>query len=586
LWGQAVRRQLDDVIGQSGWYKEVTKGLHQMADIVTIDQPGGAGGDGDYATVAAAITALNAADGGTIALREGTYDFASAPSTMTKPINFLAIEDAVVFQNNTTTGAILTYGAGATYTWIRGVAFSEGGSTSGEQIEINGGDNISIEQCNFLGGKILLSATATNLAIRACGFLDGMIDLDTSSGVSHVNIDGCDITGTVLTTPLITVGASFTGKGKVNISNCQIVQSNGSQALVVTSGSAASTTIRDCNILVDPRTSSEPAISYAALGSHLISGTRIQVSTSSDLTAPVLSYNQASTEEASLSINEVTIDFNDALSDPSTIANSPIYLSGANISIRGLKCFDIQLPNNTSGASLANWIELNPVTGGEISLQDLHIWNLSSEGSGSMDCAVIGQASTGAGAGSISLDNCRIDGSDKTFGTVAEGSGMIKVPTGAGADRVSITRCHFTGGTWGEVLWLTGEASLFVNDNRLFFEGNVTPNIGRIADLEAAGTTEGDDSSIVFSDNMIVHHDIQANVPPIAIQNFSRATFNNNNVEFTGAAPSNTVFVTATSASRIVVMGNHIPHDLGTSGGVLVIPDGTPVAIADINHAT
>jgi len=60
--------------------------------------PGGPVAEGDYPTLTAALVALNAADGGTILLREGTYHV-TAETVLVKPIRVWAVEENVVINN-------------------------------------------------------------------------------------------------------------------------------------------------------------------------------------------------------------------------------------------------------------------------------------------------------------------------------------------------------------------------------------------------------------------------------------------------------------------------------------------------------
>ena len=159
-WSQALRRQLTDIVGTNWWEAPETSlkaAAGKLARFVTVDQPGGPGGDGEYATIAAAVTALNAANGGTILLRSGTYAI-TASLAVTTAIKFVGVERGVSFSNqinvdNVFVFSFSTFSAAGSEIW--GVNITSTSALSSEHAVSVGpnvaGLGVKMRNCDVVG---------------------------------------------------------------------------------------------------------------------------------------------------------------------------------------------------------------------------------------------------------------------------------------------------------------------------------------------------------------------------------------------------------------------------------------------------
>jgi hypothetical protein len=509
---QAFRRQMDDVIGASGWYKAAPTSLtttkQKIDHFVTVDQPGGAAGD--YTDLAAAFTALNAADGGTILMREGTYPITVALSA-SKKINIIAVEHDVILENQLNAATILlTYAAGSDGSLLSGVTISDHATLSSEFAILMSSDRVQVSQCNISG---TISIAGQDALFSQCEIKDSLTNTYTAQGIivsgaaPRVQFDKCDIDGRNNSRPnMISVtSVTLVGqlKGDIEFVDCKLRQSVINQKFFECDTANVDICFRRVSGLLSTPTINRPSFVFSN-GNHIsfVDGYLAIETTGDDWKAPLLKYDVAGSADKRLDIDGLTIDFdNEVPTFTVSEADVPMYLSGTTINIAGLHCINIRLPNTTE-ATMTRFINLNPVGEGHIVLDRCRFRAISSAGSGLINMAVLGQANGLTGAGSIHLDQCHFDGQDKTYRNLSDGGSVIWFD--GDVSNVSVSSCQFQGGTWYNVLRV--DTGMICTGNVFLFTSTVNPDIDRIVYCNAP-SGEGIDGYIIYANNHIVTAD-------------------------------------------------------------------------------
>jgi hypothetical protein len=564
---QAIRRQLDDIIGKTGWYKKTYRDLNHSGWFVTVDKPG-VGGDGTYATLDAAIIALNSANGGVILLRAGTYSIGAAATAATESVRIFAVEDGVVLENGVTTGAMVTLNGDRSA--IIGCVLTEGGSSSGKQVTL-GGKRAALIQCEITG-QVLVNAASPNTVIDGCILETAAAGSAaaltfTSGSASDITIRDSTLVASASAGTCLIITSGF-GGGNVVVENTRFKCTNSYSAAFVCASAGASTTLRKCLLSLRPFTASTPSISYTNGFRHQILNCEVVLETGVggvNIVSPVLNYDDDDQENAALEIDSLSIDFSSYLPNPASVAESPIYIHGYDVSVRRLKAFNIRLPNAATAANLETFIELDPRTTGQIKVQESNFYRITSEGSGSINASVIGQASTSTGSGRIAFSNTTFDGATKTYRNAADTGCLVRV-AGAATHVALVNDCELKHGTWKYLVNVGGGfrclASYFICDD-------LVTDLDEI--IHAVGTNaESLYGMLHFSNNTVFHRDVAGSYA-VFFSGYHRANITDNIVaNAEDSAPP--VSIRVETFTNLVITGNSADNAITTDGSGAAFP--------------
>ena len=554
LWAHLIRRQLTDIIGDGGHYKAIPsslKQLHPLRDrFVTIDQPGGAGGDGTYATIGDAITALNAADGGTILLREGTYVITAAPATITKTINFLGVEDGVFIENQINADVfLLDFAAGADGSTVQGINFTEHATDSSEQQIKSVADNFLIERCEIKGEVALLGGS--RVVVDQCA-LQGAVENDFSEDALRFGgiFSECTIRQSRISADnLSRANTVFLGSaaGDISFEDCAF------NAGIFSGARLLNTATFDGDLVfsrcffntVHTTSAANIPIDLTSTGSTIFTNCKFNFQALGVWTYPVLSTFTA-TVGNSLVMQNCVMDFNNAVFTGMAAGIAPVYIDHQNCRFDGLRVYNVFMPN-TADTGNEWFFFLVPRGGtsgsGAIKFHNCKLWDISGRVSGDMNMSLFG-SNEALATGTLIFDGVSIDGSSKTYLSAADLGAILRIASPAAIRQTKITNCFWRGGSWAHAAHGVHGKALHMTNNTLSFP-TTTAFETRI--VSWTGTkTPGEDSHIIFCFNSITHGTISLN----AVELFS--------------------------ALRVVAVGN-IVENLGTSSppGIRINSAGT-----------
>lgn len=541
-WVQAVNQQLKSIIGGSGWYEAPPTDLSSITGtagrFVTVDQPGGPGGDGNYATLAAAISALNSADGGTIVLLEGTYSLTSSQS-IGKSINIVGLGENVIIRNDLVSGtsAMLSFSSAAAS--LKNVQLTEGSSNEFALYVYDGPfymENVTVNgRTNFYGvsdGVVCNNCKFYNTASPSASYETVKIDFLGS----RVLFNNCFLTGANSYQVIYINSTPFGGTSPgslVTLNNCRVIASN-MQGLNVNycNKFTAINCSFICKKLPDGGTNGRILI-YTNEGDHSFINCTVQIDLDGGATTwtqPLIQFNNNGIGDRLL-IDGLRIDLNNQISACSNYYDAPVFFDCYRAVVKNMDVYNIKLPNTFTNSFAFNTVELNPQAGGRIQLQSCSFRGISHEGSQESDVNVLGNHSTATGTGSILIKDCDFDGTSQVYYHVSNECCLVKC-AGA-AERVTISDCEFIDGYWYSPIYIIGMAAL-IKGNMFTFE-NMINNLPFIIACLGPGLSDGRDSLCTVVNNIIYRRELV--FAAISQQNYNR-TVTAGNIDDSMAATS------------------------------------------------
>lgn len=154
-------RVTDPLQPGGGGYTDLAERLSRHAGhaAATVTVSSVAGDDAMFTTIDAAITALNAADGGTILVRKGTSAYSiTGPITVSKPTRIIAVEPGIEIENNIAgVGSYPFYfntGSDRSYLW--GFKITQGSAGNNMGVACVGSTyRVTLERCEIHGTVLL-----------------------------------------------------------------------------------------------------------------------------------------------------------------------------------------------------------------------------------------------------------------------------------------------------------------------------------------------------------------------------------------------------------------------------------------------
>jgi len=552
LWVQAVRRQLADVIGDP-WYtapKTSIKGLFPLLGrYTTIDKPGGPGGDGTYADIPTAITALNAADGGTILLQEGTYVI-SASQTITKQINFIGVEGGAIIENQINSAVyLLDFQAGSEGSAVQNIKFSEHATLSSEHaISFNANDCI-LERCN-LEGALEIEA-ANEILVKDCQISAGIEDdfadfaIKVTGAGCNASFIRCSIVGqnntrndTVIIT---TVSDDVIGtRSQISFTDCRF-NTNLNPRTIYASSTDFDLHIRSCNFLLAPPQATLPALLLNAGRVHIVDSTFEIDVTGDDWDAEIISTSGLTGEEEMLKMSGCSFDGAALALNATGVDVHAFNFSGFNDTIDSCQFFNIKFIDSSITVGAGNcWMLLNPAVGGHLILQNSKFWRITNSGVNDIDMQIVGQplGITGPGAGNIHVMNCIFDGTDHVYRSGSGSCGMLSLqgPT----VNYHVANNLFFGGVWDVVVDIR-QGGLNFHDNQFLFSDAPAPGVRQIFVLQG-NQAQDRQGFVACHHNHVFRNDVSNPTidSPIFIRQFNRASVvGNTDISLGATAPTN-----------------------------------------------
>lgn len=189
-----------DALLPSGSYTDLADRLSRHAGhsaaVVTVSSV--AGDDAMFTDIGSAITALNAADGGTILVRKGAAPYSiTSQMVVNKPIRLIAVEPGIeIQQNNSTAGQyILYFNTGSDRSLVWGFRFTQGTTGNNRAISLVGSTyRITVERCEIHGAVLSDSAHSHFLD---CDFYEPTVAAGetltwlVAARTDHVMMDNC-----------------------------------------------------------------------------------------------------------------------------------------------------------------------------------------------------------------------------------------------------------------------------------------------------------------------------------------------------------------------------------------------------------
>lgn len=554
-WTQAVRTQLDEIIGKGGWYKKVGTSLNNAGYFVTVDVPGGPGGDGTYATLAAAVTALNATNGGTIILRAGTYDL-TADISISKCIRIVGVEGGVILSiNNNTANHQLTFAAGADGSCLINVTMAEGANSSENAISVAD----TVKRFQLLGCDITGTVTlAADVVIDHCTLTGAATNVNTGFVLNFTGASA-DVNCHIRNTRVL-VGSDV-GKaetifvsqgGSYLFENCRVT-GNESAAdapgiFGCSGGGSVKMTARNCDFVCAPFGA---RAAMDLVGEMFFDNCRwtIKAAVADRFNAPVISLTYSAVFRGCI------FDFGDYLCDGAAEADAPMYIAPmvGKVSFEHCRFTNMALTNVATNPNVDHFFNINPSAGALVNFFGCQWDGLDMQGSGDIDMHLLGQSGGGAGSGRLQLKGCDFDGSGKTFRTASDSGCMLELS--GSISNVKVLGCHFEGGTWNNVIELGNQGVVFMG-NTLDFSQAVTPDIEGPFVYLFGTAAEGNDGYCIFVGNSILHESTIAGDYAVRIQGFERVTIGDNTQMNIGSALTYGIYG-ADTISQGTMFGNN-----------------------------
>lgn len=535
MWVQAVNKQLDSIIGQTGWYKAPPLSLTDLGGasgrLVTVDQPGGPGGDGDYATLEAAVTALTATNGGVILLKSGIYSI-TASMAITKKIGIWGIEGGTTIQNALSAGSdfVLDFQAGSDGSELIGVNLDESASSNERALKVQA--RFTAKHCTIVGLTHIVGSANQQIVFDNCDFSESGYITSTDEAVkidgsgAWVTFNLCRISGSSSVTDALYISAGVASsyyESSVKLDNC-IIRANGSRGLAIVSckNFTAINTLFVGLEIPDGGTNGRTLIESGNGNFALYNCTALLEATGITWSEPLIEINNIASDDKVI-IDGLRVDLNEQMSVCSNFYDAPIYIECYSASIRGLEVHNIKLPNSTTNSNSFNVVELNPSIYGSIHLDSCVFREITFEGSSHSISSIVGNHISASNTGAIVLTNCVFDGQYQTYYNTNATSCMVYL---AGAcESLIVSNCQFIGGYWYAALVTAGQAVKVLN-NRFVFD-TLTSNLKNIVKLTGPGTsTISREGFCEYIGNSIAHRALDYEV--VLISSFYRASVTSN----------------------------------------------------------
>jgi hypothetical protein len=574
MFVQAVRRQLADILGVP-WYTAAPDDLTELNKInnrfVTVTQ---GAFTGHYATLDAAITALNAGNGGTILLKSGTYT--ATEINLTKRINIIAMENSVKIEGDADPGDYgITYSAGSEGSAMRGVEIAFGAASSDFQLMVNA-DRIRFEQC-VIEGQIRVD-DAMDVVFDECRLHSDAVTAASASATVYISgtstlvrvaFRRCVLEGGTLDNVFRAFGvaASTTdGTSDVAFSDCKFLSDRGVQCVNV-SASEINLNFRSCSFFIETPSSGDPGISLTSGNTSITDCVITHEDASADWTDSLISTSLPG-DSHGLKINNLVVDCTDILPKHTTNGTAPISLSGDNLDISQLEVLNCKLPNTATAPSAANFVYIfpNTGTGNQLTLKNSRFHRISSEGSGDIDCNFLAIS-----GGACCVEGCIFDGVGSQYRTSTSDANFVDISS----SRSTLVKNNlFEGGTWSDVLSIVGtsNSNAIVTDNSFMFIDSTT-DLDRIVVIEGPAPTTKDNIRVVFSGNIILRLEIDG-LSAVRIAGARRVSIIGNidsNNETTAPADGS---IYVRYVEDLIVYGNNLDDGMATADISTQLPAG------------
>lgn len=453
LWNQAVRRQLRDIIGDGGWYKSIPRSLksadQKLARVVTVDQPGGPGADGDYATISAAVTALNAANGGTILLRSGTYVLTAAIPAFTKAIRVIAVESGVILDNQINTDNVFMFSitsTGAIGSELKGFQIDGGTDSSEHAIQVSDafGQGVILRELSVAGEILIRDHSKVTMdsvyLVEDSQFLYSDRMMTVTGAAPQVTMLNCRINiASGLRTESIVIesitagtGANATMRGLFEMVGCA------GRALLGSSRFLHANVSGDpMDIVLDFNMTYQTAVTVTS-GAILINGgasyiksVRVRVEAGPS-TNPIFRVIGSSTQFDRCYISHLEVIGNGTVHELQSPSRCCVVLNGPFVKAHGLHVSGWQLPDDSISGSAANRHCLVAVgasgSSGRAIVSDSNFDRISAPAVNDVFHSILGRP---AGLGSIDayleISRCYLNGDQHDYNTATSDNSMMLV---------------------------------------------------------------------------------------------------------------------------------------------------------------
>lgn len=575
-WTQALRRQLSDIIGLNGWYKAPGVSLNDvrpLADrLITVDDPSGAGGDGTYTTLMAAIGAAASGDGGTILLKKGTYEITTMQETSVQ-INLLALEEGVIIENEVNAGnPMIRWNTGSEGSVVRGIYFKDGTLSSGYSLDIRA-DRIRIDQCQIEGEirfqeckevvwsngtlNVVSSTTAngSDNAVAVIGPEMGLVvdNVYIQSGVGSGAGTRAD------TIYLASLQGSSPRRARVTFRDCSVSteESGGDIPRAVYSANTEfDVSLERCYFGCETPVSGSKAFRLSDGRVSIQDCTIKLISSGQDFTDCLFSADMGLDADSWLRVNGLTIDFSDELTKGTTEQTMPMYLNGLDIEFQRLHVLNLRVPNEaTAGSFVYSLIECNPQNGGQIRFLDSRFERLKNQGTGEIDHSILGQSTSLTGTGSLRIARCIFDGSATSYRSASSQSSLVQIL--GTATNIWFTDNLLFGGCWQDVVSLQGTGGIVCRGNEFLFSSVVSAGIDRMMICKATNVSEGVGGFISVSDNHLARADVNGTYS-VDIQQGNRvAVMGNTDMNLTGSGTQGWRLL-GSDPQKVTFLGNNL----------------------------
>lgn len=575
MFVQAMKRQWQDMHGAAnGWYAAVqldqpalvnfkTKSEYEESHFTTV----GPAGQGDYTTLQAALTALIAANGGTILLKSGTHPITST-LTLNKPITIIGIEDGVIISNETNNGVNPMLHLNDKIT-LKNIATADGTSPSNLDFEVDSysGAVVNIEGCTIVGGLAVSGGTVkvsnSTISGRTTTATLGLaLTQDFDSVVfEHCTIYGPD-TGTWL--------AQFTGTGdraRYKFRECWFINNGTNQGAVNIDSSADTTSqiaFEDCFLQLDSLDDASGVDGILIEAGAMIAFSRCHVrgNQTADYNQRAIHVDVATGSSATghVIFDACKMEFGSHGYLSTSGASAGAIAAAASVPVTFRDCV---VQNYKVAANNALFV-VDPLDADTvITFERCQVQSLSMTTNG----YVWSVTTSAVGVGTLRIKDCYVDG-----------AAITSTPTGtrtfvnfrADDARLVMEGNTLSGGFWNRGIYANASEAQIIN-NLIDMSYNASAaNIDGGIWINGPGSgTEGPGYNCLISGNTVYHHDASpgGGAAIVEIQDFQRAIIVNNTViQVPGSTSTGLDGIGMSGLGRAVLMGNTSNNDIPTSG--------------------
>jgi hypothetical protein len=564
LFVQAVRRQLGDILADK-WWK--APNLTRLFRFVTVNTPGG-GPTGDYATIDAAVTALNAGNGGTILLKAGTYAMTVAQIAL-KRINLVAVDGGVFLRNEVNANSFMfTYSVGSEGSFWEGITTIDHATLSSEKaVKAQNLERgiLTLRNC-IIGGETWVSQStfyAEGSRFADTGVTHNYSDTTlrfSGSGV-WAKFTRCVVQGgthaTRLDTVLITAVLSYAAGDRSSIvfdSTNSLVTNTATRSIYVPSGvsTACDVVWMGCQWFVNPPNASTRCLLVEA-GNCSFKDCTLKVKASGDNFNNAVFYGNVANDDEAVNIDGFRFDFNNISHRMPNVDEVGIVLKGRRCIVRNMTVFNVLLPDATVQASGYCFILTDPSAVGFVSIEHSEFFDIANSGVNSQNVKFIGQPAAATGPGRIRISNNQFDTANVAFRNGASGGDLLFI-AGSANGGIQVTHNYMTGGVWSRAIRIL-KGGVDVSYNHLIFP-TVSIGFDQIVHLVGA-TTETVQGYCNFTGNMLFHGNMVGAESYVEISGFRTAGVQNNqDVDNNTGTPTNGGMYVHDITSRLTIHAN------------------------------